>query len=36
MLKNFLGFYSSVARGLDRSPLQERLAAERSRVSGKV
>ncbi len=25
-----------VARGLDRSPLQERLAAERSRVSGKV
>jgi 4-diphosphocytidyl-2-C-methyl-D-erythritol kinase len=25
-----------VARGLDRSPLQERLAAERSRVSGRV
>ena len=25
-----------VAKGLDRSPLQERLAAERSRVSGKV
>ena len=30
------GWRGFVARGLDRSPLQERLAAERSRVSGKV
>jgi len=30
------GWRGYVARGLDRSPLQERLAAERSRVSGKV
>jgi 4-diphosphocytidyl-2-C-methyl-D-erythritol kinase len=30
------GWRGIVARGLDRSPLQERLAAERSRVSGKV
>ncbi|HTL50623.1 MAG TPA: 4-(cytidine 5'-diphospho)-2-C-methyl-D-erythritol kinase, partial [Steroidobacteraceae bacterium] len=29
-------WHGFVARGLDRSPLQERLAAERSRVSGKV
>ena len=30
------GWRGYVARGLGRSPLQERLAAERSRVSGKV
>jgi 4-diphosphocytidyl-2-C-methyl-D-erythritol kinase len=30
------GWRGFVARGLDRSPLQERLAAERSRMSGKV
>jgi 4-diphosphocytidyl-2-C-methyl-D-erythritol kinase len=30
------GWSGFVARGLDRSPLQERLAAERSRASGKV
>jgi 4-diphosphocytidyl-2-C-methyl-D-erythritol kinase len=30
------GWSGFVARGLDRSPLQERLAAERSRVSGRV
>lgn len=30
------GWSGFVARGLDRSPLQERLAAERNRVSGKV
>jgi 4-diphosphocytidyl-2-C-methyl-D-erythritol kinase len=30
------GWNGFVARGLDRSPLQERLAAERNRVSGKV
>jgi 4-diphosphocytidyl-2-C-methyl-D-erythritol kinase len=30
------GWRGFVARGLDRSPLQERLAAERSRASGKV
>jgi 4-diphosphocytidyl-2-C-methyl-D-erythritol kinase len=30
------GWRGFVARGLERSPLQERLAAERSRVSGKV
>ena len=30
------GWRGFVARGLDRSPLQERLAAERTRVSGKV
>ena len=30
------GWRGYVARGLDRSPLQERLAAERSRASGKV
>jgi 4-diphosphocytidyl-2-C-methyl-D-erythritol kinase len=30
------GWRGIVARGLDRSPLQERLAAERSRVSGEI
>jgi 4-diphosphocytidyl-2-C-methyl-D-erythritol kinase len=30
------GWRGFVARGLDRSPLQERLAAERSRASGKI
>jgi 4-diphosphocytidyl-2-C-methyl-D-erythritol kinase len=30
------GWSGFVARGLDRSPLQERLAAERSRASGRV
>ena len=30
------GWRGFVARGLDRSPLQERLAAERSRGSGRI